>query len=146
MPNLEPIAGGATGVGGTVLVRETQDQKGGLYGSAGSLTERMTRPSVLYGVGTGSIAGLLYYLDSERIMDTTPLGIDNSFWGTHALTAIPAGLVSAFFPVSGGSSNGTTQTRSATRRVDTKSDAGGAEGADFEPAGGRPGVDYEDAG
>jgi len=138
MATLESIGGGITGTGGTVALRETLDKNGGLLGQAGSIEERVTRPSVLYGAGTGLVAAGLWYLDDTRRMNTTPFGIDNMFWATHALSGIASGVASAIFPADtqtgGGGGNGSTQTRA--RRPGTPQ-------ARLEPAGGS---EPEDAG
>lgn len=130
MAKLEPVAGGATGVGGTVLLRELKDQDGGVLGQSGTVLDRATRPSVLYALGTGLATGALWYADRERIMDTTPFGVDRSFWGTHAATAIPAGLASFLFPASTGTGGTQTQTKTSSRRRTNTNPAGGSQPAD----------------
>lgn len=146
MPKLEPIAGGAAGVGGTVALRELRDQDGGLLGQTGTVLDRATRPSVVYGAGTGALAAALWYLDNERIMETTPFGVDRSFWATHALTALPSGVASFLFPTSSadGDKDGETKTRTSSRvmRSTETKPAGGSAPKD---AGGSGNGEYAEA-
>lgn len=146
MARLESYAGGVTGVGGTVALRQTMDKKGGLLGDPGSLLDRLTRPSVIYGVGTGALAGGLYWMDENRRADTTPFGIDNTFWGTHALTGVTSGTVSALLPatVSPDGTNGGTQTVTRDRTM-TRKDQKPAGGSEPEDAGGSGNPDFEPA-
>lgn len=143
MARLESYAGGATGLGGTVALRQTMDSKGGLLGEPGTTLDRATRPSVVYGVGSGLLSAALWWLD-EKGTDTTPGGIDNAFWATHSLTALPSGAVSALLPVSAQSGDGSTQTvtrKSSMSRRDQQPaggsaprDAGGNSNSDYNPA------------
>lgn len=144
MATLEPVAGGTVGVGATVALRETVDERGGMLGKPGSLLDRLTRPSVLAGVGGGVITGALWYLDNERIYNTTPFGVDRSFWGTHALTAISSGAASALYPKPASSGSGGTQTKTQTRTLSPTNTepAGGSQPAD---AGGSGDSRYDEA-
>lgn len=149
MAMLQPAAGGVLGVGGTVALREMFDQDGGLMGDQGTLLDRVTRPSVIYGVGSGAVAGALWYLDDSRMMNTTLGPIDNSLYATYSLTGVSSGAASALFPVdaSGSPSNGGnegneqsfTMTRSngAEDLADAEGsppDAGGQSSGEFAPA------------
>lgn len=113
--NAPEIGGGITGVGGTVALREFMDQNGPLIGQAGTTTGRLGLPSVLYGLGTGTLAGLGWWM--------TGRGTLNDFLLAHSVTAIPSGAVSAAMPVTSGTTAGAgarrrtrTRTRSRTRQ------------------------------
>lgn len=88
MATLKTVAGGGLGAGGTVLARTQLDDPS---------RDRYTQPSVLYGLGTGLLASGLFMADNVGVLDA-PLGSD--FWASHAITATPAGVFSAAFPVS----------------------------------------------
>jgi hypothetical protein len=107
------VAGGAFGAGGTLGARQILDEPG---------QNRYTQPSVLFGLGTGVLAGALWYTDVE-----TPVVTDD-FWASHAMTALPSGALSLLFPKSqdqslldgvlgqaglGGSTNGRANTQRA---------------------------------
>lgn len=113
MARLEAATGGTLGIGGTVAVREIYDHNGGLYGAAGSIMDRLTRPSVVFGVGSGLVASGLWYLDDQNIMDTTPFGVSNDLWGVYGLTATASGAGSALVPASTSSSSASTSTATA---------------------------------
>lgn len=83
MARLEQFAGGAAGAGGTIAMRQFVDEPG---------TSRLRQPSALYGLGTGALAGALWYTD----FDVPFLGDD--FWASHAISALPTGMLMAAFP------------------------------------------------
>jgi len=96
MARLQQYAGGAFGAGGTISARQFLDEAG---------QNRLTQPSVLFGLGTGVLAGALWFTDVE-----TPVFRDE-FWASHAMTAIPTGAFYAAFPKKSGTST-TEQVRS----------------------------------
>jgi hypothetical protein len=144
MVNLEPIVGGSVGVGTTVALREMLDEEGGLVGNPGTVLDRLTRPSVLAGLGGGILTGALWYLDNEGIMETTPFGVDNMFWATHSVTATSSGAASALFPKAAITPNDDTKT-SASKRTVTPTDSTPAGGSEPEDAGGSGGSQYGEA-
>lgn len=84
MARLQQIAGGAFGAGGTIGARQFLDQPG---------QSRFTQPSVLFGLGTGALASVLWFTGLDSV---TPLA--DEFWGSHALSSLPAGLFFLAFP------------------------------------------------
>jgi|APHM01.1.fsa_nt_gi hypothetical protein len=90
MAEATQFAGGATGLGGTVAARQFLDTPG---------RNRFVQPSALYGVGTGLLAGALWFTGADSIT-----GLPDSFWGSHAITSIPAGVFSVIFPTRAGQS------------------------------------------
>lgn len=95
MARLQQFAGGALGAGGTIAVRETLGAPD--YG-------RWRQPSVLFGLGTGALATGLWYTNRSGRFETPVVGED--FWGAHALTSVPAGLLYAALPAEPGSTTG----------------------------------------
>jgi len=87
MAQLQRFGGGAFGAGGTIAIRETLDEPS---------DSRWTQPSVLFGLGTGALATGLWYTNKTRRFETPVLG--EEFWGAHALTSIPSGLLYAALP------------------------------------------------
>lgn len=100
MAQLSPqrIGGGAFGLGGTLAARQFFDEPG---------QDRLTQPSVLFGAGTGLLAGALWFTD----IDTPVLG--DSFWASHALTSLPTAAFFAAFP----KQSGTTTTEQVRKAV-----------------------------
>mgnify|MGYP000102451346 CR=1 FL=1 len=92
MARLQQFAGGAFGAGGTIAIRETL---------GGPDYTRWRQPSVLFGLGTGALATGLWYTNKSGRFETPVLGED--FWGAHALTSVPAGLLYAALPAEPGS-------------------------------------------
>jgi len=82
MANVQRLGGGAFGFGGTAAARQFFDEPG---------QKRYLQPSVLFGLGSGTVASGLYLADID-----TPL--QDGFWAAHAITAIPTGLFSLVFP------------------------------------------------
>lgn len=134
--NAPEIGGGVVGVGVPVTLRETLDMQDGqpfaLVGEPGSIEHRLTRPSVAYGLGAGSLTGLLW------MMGVGPRALED-FYLAHTLTAVSAGTISALMPKGGGNGGSTaTATRgtgggTATRQTTAQQDG------EFAPAGGRSG-------
>lgn len=91
MARLQQFAGGAFGAGGTIATRE-------VFGEAG--TSRFRQPSVLFGLGTGAAAAALWWTNKTGRFETPVL--DESFWGSHAATALPAGALYAALPAKPG--------------------------------------------
>jgi len=136
-----PMLGGAgVGVGAPVALREFADVQDGqemsLLGSPGSLEARLTRPSVLWGLGAGTVTGALWF------MDVGPSWLQEFALG-HALSGVPAGAVSAAFPVSAGSGSGSGSSSPSGRTPHPVPPAVGSgnsnNGSDFDPAGGQIG-------
>jgi hypothetical protein len=108
MARIQQFGGGAAGVGGTLAARQLLDEPG---------QNRLTQPSVLYGLGTGALASVLWFTDIE-----TPVLADE-FWASHAMTSIPAGLFNAVFPKQSGTSS-VEQVREALRNLNGGSSGG----------------------
>jgi len=87
MATLQRVAGGGFGLGGTLAARQFVDEPG---------NSRFTQPSALFGLGTGALALGMWYVDID-----VPLLADD-FWASHAITSIPAGMVSVLFPKTAG--------------------------------------------
>lgn len=113
------VGGGVSGVGGVVALRETVDVLGGqqttLVGEPGTTLGRLSRPSVAWGLGGGSLGALWWGLDAMTGVDMIPdLAADFGLW--WGLTGIPAGLASALMPKQPTTSGGSTAAASASRR------------------------------
>ena len=87
MARLQQFAGGAFGAGGTIALRETLDTPG---------QSALRQPSTIFGLGTGLAAAGLYVGNRFGLVDTPVL--DQDFWGAHALTALPTGLLFSQVP------------------------------------------------
>lgn len=87
MARIQELGGAATGIGGTVALRQIADTPDG---------SRYRQPSVLYGLGTGLLASGMYFADQFGFVNT-PM-VDSSLFATHAMTATPSGMFSAAFP------------------------------------------------
>jgi hypothetical protein len=87
MARLQQFAGGAFGAGGTIALRETLDTPG---------QSAFRQPSTIFGLGTGLAAAGLYLGHRVGAVDTPVL--DQDFWGAHALTALPTGLLFSQVP------------------------------------------------
>jgi hypothetical protein len=98
-------AGGMTaGAGGALAVRRTLDTTGdddavqarNLLGAPDSLLGRLTRPSVLYGLGGGGLAAAAIALDRRRRIRLN--GTHQDVLTGFALGALPVGLGSFLMP------------------------------------------------
>jgi len=87
MARLQQFAGGAFGAGGTIALRETLDEPG---------QDTFKQPSTIFGVGTGLAAAGLWLGHEFGIVETPVL--DQDFWGAHAITATPTGLLFSRLP------------------------------------------------
>lgn len=135
---LPAIGGGGLGVAAPAALREFADVQDGqqfsLLGQPGSTIGRLTRPSVAWGLGMGSLTGLLWWADAGPSML-------EDFYLAHTVTAIPAGAASAALPVeapsSGGGGGGSAQTVSPPRETrPSTNDFASADGTspDTQPA------------
>ena len=150
MATLEQLSGGVLGVGGTVALREFADIENGqerhFMGAPGSVEARLTTPSAAFGLGSGALAGALWYADKNRIADTTPFGVDRSLWASWAVTALASGVTTAIFPKHGSGSTGGASSQSVSSSMapaDTAPAGGGSDSSgDYAPAGGNSGSQY----
>lgn len=132
--NAPEIGGGVVGVGAPVALRELADVRDGrevsIIGEPGSLMARLTRPSVAWGLGAGSITGALWMLGAG------PRWLQD-FYLTHTLTGIPSGAVSALVPRESptGGGAGAESRLMGDQRPGSRGSRGG--GSDFDPAGGQ---------
>lgn len=119
MAQLQRFVGGGTGLGGSLASRQFFDEPG---------QNRFLQPSVIYGLGTGVLAGTLWWTDID-----TPV-IEDDFWASHALTAIPTGAFFAAFPKR---SNQTTaqQVREALVGGGSRGRTGGGNGSNGSAGG-----------
>lgn len=128
--NLPEIAGGSVGIGAPLALRETVDVRAGqpmpLLGEPGSMLARWTRPSVAWGVGVGSLTGLLWWRDvGGRAFQDFSLA--------HAVTGIPTGVGSALLPKQTAAASGEEQRFLSDVRGMV---SGSANDGEFAPAGG----------
>lgn len=128
MARLQTISGGVLGAGGTVALRQTMDTQDGqpnnFLGEPNSIQGRLSRPSVIYGLGGGLLSGALVYADRERYIDTPDM-LDGVFEGLM-YSGIPAGVASAVFPAEA-SQESSTSTQAVQQRISKSEfqDAGG---------------------
>lgn len=110
--NAPEIAGGMVGVGAPVTLREFADEEvGPLLTGRGDLAARLTRPSVLWGLGAGTVTGVLWW------MGVGPDMLED-FYLAHTLTGIPTGIASAAVPKqTGGGGGGGGDTQAAATRT-----------------------------
>lgn len=85
MATLEKAAGGVAGGGGTVALRQFLDKPTNTW---------WKQPSVMYGLGTGLLGAGVWWAGNNRMINVPMSASD--FFGGHAATALPAGLISAF--------------------------------------------------
>lgn len=126
------IAGGMVGVGAPIALREFVDvQQGPLVTGQGSMVERITMPSVVWGVGAGTVTGLLWWMD---------VGPDflQDLYLAHTITGIPTGIASAALPKEASGGGGAAASRSTVRRSSSGRTAARATdgGSDFDDSGG----------
>lgn len=97
--NVTQLGSWGAGLGGTLLIRDKYDDPG---------DDAMTRPSVLFGVGTGGLA-LGTSLAADSGMFNLSPAIDDVLV-SYGQTALSAGVFSAFSPL-GSSTTGTPSMR-----------------------------------
>jgi hypothetical protein len=95
MAQLASTASTLAGANGTLVLREKYDDAG---------DSGLMRPSVLYGVGLGSVALALDYAVSNQMID--PVGVGRDVWRdvmpNFGLAALGTGVMSLFLPKGGG--------------------------------------------
>lgn len=116
MATLQTAAGGVLGAGGTTALYKTMDMQDGepnnLLGDPDSITGRLSRPSVLFGLGGGLFSAGMWYLDNERIVNT-PDALDG-LWQGMVYGGVPAGAAAALFPAEGEEEEAQTETQTMT--------------------------------
>lgn len=133
--NAPEIAGGMVGVGAPVALREFADvEVGPLVTGQGDIAARLTRPSVLWGLGVGSVTGLLWWMDAGPSML-------EDFYLAHTITGVTTGIVSAAVPKQAAGAGGSAQAASRRSRPRVTADGGD----EFSPAGGG-GEEFSEAG
>lgn len=132
--NMTTIGGGVVGVGAPALLRETADVQNGqafsLIGDPGSTLARVSRPSVVWGLGVGGLTGALW------VADVGPSWL-HDFYMAHAITAIPTGAVSALLPKQAGASTAAASSRSQRALRESRPGSSPSGNGEFGPAGGR---------
>lgn len=125
--NAPEIAGGMVGVGVPVALREFADvEVGSLVTGQGPMVARLTRPSVVYGIGGGALTGLLW------AMDVGPRMLED-FYLAHTITGVTTGVASAAIPKQATTTTtGTQPAAGRTGRQRATADGGG----EFAPADG----------
>lgn len=128
------ISGGGVAAGAVAGLREFADVQGGqafsLIGEPDTVWGRVTRPSVAYGLGAGTLTGLLFALDAggDALQD---------FYLAHTAVALPAGAISAGLPKQGlggpGFGGGEPQRPRNVRSTRSTTSNGAGE---FSPSGG----------
>lgn len=117
------VAGGVTGVGVPVVLRETvDDEVGPLLGESGTTLARVTKPSAAWGIGGGAATAALWWADMTVLMDRIPDGA-SEFFMWHAMTGIPTGVASAVLGDGGGGELAEPGTR---RRLEETGGGGGS--------------------
>jgi hypothetical protein len=127
MSRLQQFGGGAFGAGGTIAAREFADEPG---------DSRFAQPSVLFGLGTGTLAAALYAGHRLGRIETPVL--EEDFWGAHALTALPTGAFYAAFPKQANQSTSEQVAEAFRNRLGSGNNSNGsasAEGVRIERAG-----------
>lgn len=88
--NTGSVAGGVVGAGSTLALREMQDPTG---------SSSVTRPSVLWGLGTGLGAlGVAWGMDNRMIPRMGGRMLSDALWA-YGIGATAAGAGSAVYPV-----------------------------------------------
>lgn len=123
--NAPEIGGGMVGVGAPVALREFADvQQGPIVGDQGEMVARLTTPSVAYGLGAGTLTGILW------AAGVGPNWLEDLYMA-HTITAIPTGIASAVLPKEGGGGGG-GGSAATVRRAPAVADGGD----EFAPADG----------
>lgn len=132
--NLPTVGGAGFGVAAPATLREFADVQNGqpfsLVGQPDTVVGRLTRPSVAWGLGVGTITGLLWGLGAGPSML-------QDVYLAHTLTAIPTAAASAAFPVeamTGGTTTASGQAAGVSMPAERRPSSNGS---DFNPAGGQ---------
>lgn len=132
--NFPAIGGGAVGVGAPAVLREFADvqnnQPFSLIGDPGSMLHRISRPSVVWGLGVGGVSGALYMVSAG------PEALED-FYLAHALTSIPTGVLSAIFPAEPCPTEPVPEAASGMDRVPQENRPSSNGSSEFSPSGGR---------